>query len=277
MAYQKSRVSHTPMQAAMASVDLIYHAIVKGMNDRSGGALLGIVFAMMQTMVMFVFFFLMFSLLGMKSVPIRGDFVIFLLSGISLFLIHNSAISATVGGINPLNPLLKHAPMTLLVTLVSANFSSLYIQGVSMALVFSFTLLIRPEVTIMDPVGLVAMALLAWGSGIGVGLIFSVISPIAPKLFGLVRTLYMRLNMITSGKMFVANVIPAMYLPFFAWNPLFHTIDQARGFAFVNYFPRNTNIDYPIYFTIVCCIFGLMGNHWRRRTASASDSARETF
>ena len=29
-----------------------------------------------------------------------------------------------------------------------------------------------------------------------------------------------------------------MMLTIFDWNPLFHTIDQARGFTFINYNPH---------------------------------------
>lgn len=41
--------------------------------------------------------------------------------------------------------------------------------------------------------------------------------------------------MIASGKMFVANTLPNFMLAMFDWNPLLYTIDQARGFAFINY------------------------------------------
>ena len=36
-------------------------------------------------------------------------------------------------------------------------------------------------------------------------------------------------------------------LDMFTWNPLFHVIDQCRGFVFRNYFPRNTNWEYALW------------------------------
>ena len=65
--------------------------------------------------------------------------------------------------------------------------------------------------------------------------------------------------MIASDKMFVANTLPSFMLVMFDWNPLFHLIDQARGFTFINYFPRNSNWEYAVYVAIALIMLGLMG------------------
>jgi ABC-type polysaccharide/polyol phosphate export permease len=40
--------------------------------------------------------------------------------------------------------------------------------------------------------------------------------------------------------------MPGYMLVFFDWNPLFHLIDQTRGFVFNNYFPHHSSIEYPM-------------------------------
>jgi ABC-type polysaccharide/polyol phosphate export permease len=80
--------------------------------------------------------------------------------------------------------------------------------------------------------------------------------------------------MIASGKMFVANTLPAYMLAMFDWNPLFHCIDQMRGFVFVNYLPRNSSIEYPLYVTIVLMMIGMLGEFYTRQQASLSWDAR---
>jgi len=60
----------------------------------------------------------------------------------------------------------------------------------------------------------------------------------------------MRANMIASGKMFVGQQ-PAgfnCFVYFEMERRLFHAIDQARGFVFINYVPIQTSR--PIRFTI---------------------------
>jgi hypothetical protein len=49
------------------------------------------------------------------------------------------------------------------------------------------------------------MLVLAWFSGLGIGLIFLAIKPWFPQVAGVGSTIYARANMIASGKMFLAN------------------------------------------------------------------------
>ena len=90
----------------------------------------------------------------------------------------------------------------------------------------------------------------------------------------MVQSIYSRVNMIASGKMFLANSMPEWLRSFFDWNPLFHTIDQARGDIFINYNPHFSNVTYPLYVTLVCLMIGLMAEFYTRQHASVSWSAR---
>ncbi|WP_372886463.1 ABC transporter permease, partial [Shimia sp.] len=110
---------------------------------------------------------------------------------------------------------------------------------------------------------------------IGIGMVLLALKPWFPGFVGILTTVYQRANMIASGKMFVANTLPTFMLNMFDWNPLFHSIDQSRGFAFINYAPRNTSIEYPLLFGVVFLMLGLMGEFYTRRRASLSWSARQ--
>ena len=63
-------------------------------------------------------------------------------------------------------------------------------------------------------------------------------------------------------------------LSLFDWNPLFHAIDQARGFIFINYVPRYSSYEYAIIVGLVLLMIGLMGEFYTRRNASVSWGAR---
>jgi ABC-type polysaccharide/polyol phosphate export permease len=79
--------------------------------------------------------------------------------------------------------------------------------------------------------------------------------------------------MIFSGKMFLANATPTYILSMYTWNPLFHTIDQTRGYMFENYHPHYSSLSYPIMMTFIFIVLGLMGENFTKRHASASWSA----
>jgi ABC-type polysaccharide/polyol phosphate export permease len=96
-------------------------------------------------------------------------------------------------------------------------------------------------VKIDDPASAFAMLMIAWISGVALGLALPALKPWFPTGVSVKSVLYTRANIIMSDKMFVANSLPSFMLAMFDWNPLFHLIDQARGFAFINYFPRNSN------------------------------------
>jgi len=76
--------------------------------------------------------------------------------------------------------------------------------------------------------------------------------------------------MIASGKMFVANSLPSFMLSLFSWNPLFHAIDQGRGYTFINYNPHHTYALYPVIIGITALSIGLIAEHYTRQYASAS-------
>jgi len=195
----ESRRNQNLLQAFHSMSALIYHSTVREVRKSSGNnAVLGLLNEICTSLLMVGMFWIMYTFMGLKGLTIRGDFMIFLMTGIFLFLTHNKAIGAVMGAA-------------------------------------------RGDLDIYNPVGLILPFFLSWASGCTIGLLFMNLRPLAPKAVGLISTLYKRANMITSGKMIPANLMTAKMVGFFDWNPIFHTIDQARGAAFVNYLPRNSN------------------------------------
>ncbi|MFN6979368.1 MAG: ABC transporter permease, partial [Gemmobacter sp.] len=227
----------------------------------------------LQSVLFVVVFYVMFELLGLRGATIRGDFFLYIMSGVFLFMVHTKTVGAVSGAEGPTSPMMKHAPMNTIVAIGAAALSTLYMQVLSGAVtVFAYHVAITP-ITIEDPVGTMGMVLLAWFSGIAVGMVFLAAKPWMPDLVGLVTLIYQRMNMIASGKMFVANMTPGYVLAYFDWNPLFHTIDQARGYVFLNYEPHFSNWQYALYVSLALLMVGLMGEFYTRKRASASWSA----
>jgi ABC-type polysaccharide/polyol phosphate export permease len=166
-----------------------------------------------------------------------------------------------------------HAPMNTIIMITSSAVSALYQQIFSMAVILLFYHILFTPISIQEPIGALGMLLLAWFSGVAVGLIFLALGPWMPDFMGLLRRLYIRLNMIASGKMFVVNALPATMVAVFDWNPLFHIIDQTRGFVFLHYNPHVTSIAYPIYVSLVLLVIGLMGEFYNRKAVSLSWTA----
>lgn len=251
-------------------VRLIYHATVRQLRMTHGNAVIGLIKNMLQAVLFVTVFYVMFTVLSLRSSAVRGDFLLYMMTGIFLFLTHTKSMSAVAGAEGPTSAMMKHAPMNTVISITSAALSTLYLQVLSAIVIMTLYYTLSTPFVILDPVGVIAMFLLAWLSGIAVGLVFLSVKPWFPGTVGMATTIYMRANMIASGKMVLANSLPPKMLAMFSWNPLFHCIDQARGFTFINYNPHNSSIVYPIYLSLALIMIGLLGEFYTRKHASIS-------
>lgn len=269
----EERAKKSTLRSAFSILELIYHATVRNVRQSHGNAIIGLATSIVQTAILVIVFYVMFTVLGLRGMAIRGDFLLYIMSGIFLFLTHNKAVGSVTGAEGPASPMMQHAPMNTAIAITSSALSSLYIQVLALGVIlFIYHVAVTPLV-IEEPAAAFGMVLLAWFSGIAVGMVFLAIKPWAPGFIGIAQQIYTRANMFASGKMFVANAMPGTMIAMFDWNPLFHCIDQARGFVFINYNPHYSNITYPLVLSLVLITIGLMGEFYTRRQVSVSWTA----
>ncbi len=271
--FQNTR-QRSGLYSAITLAELIYHSVVRDVRKSHGNAFIAIGANMLQAIVFVLAFYVMFSILGLRGARLRGDFLLYMMSGIFLFLTHVKTVGAVAGAEGPSSPMMQHAPMNTIIVIASAALSTLYLQVLTLfVILFAYHVAVTPF-EIDQPFPAFGMFLLAWFTGLSVGLVLLAIKPWFPTFVSIFTMVYQRANMIASGKMFVANSLPSTMLAMFDWNPLFHAIDQSRGFVFINYFPRNSSIEYPLYLAIVLIVIGLMGEFYTRQYASSSWDAR---
>ncbi|NCU19841.1 ABC transporter permease [Candidatus Falkowbacteria bacterium] len=255
-------------------LELLFHSTVRSVRKGHGNAVIGLVMNILQTLVMVGVFYFMMTMIGLRQIAIRGDFLLYIMSGVLLFMTHVKAVSAVMGAEGPTSAMMKHAPMNTMVAVASSAFAALYQQILSMAVVLYIYHAAFTPIEIEDPAGAVGMVLLSWFTGVSIGMVFLALQPWIPDVVNLASLLYRRASMFASGKMFLANTLGAKMLALFDWHPLFHTIDQARGFTFINYNPHFSSISYPVYVGLTFLMLGLMGEFYTRRNASLSWGAR---
>ena len=270
----EARRRRTNFEVMLSLAELTYITAVRKVRQAHANALIGLMINIFQAVMFVAAFYMMFALLGVRGAAVRGNFILYLLSGIYIYLTHIKALAAVTSAEGAASPMMQHAPMNTLVAILSAALSVLYQQTLALLIIlFALHMLIEPVVIHDWPMAL-AMYLLSWFSGIAVGLIFLGLKPWLPDLASIFQQIWSRANMIASGKMFVANQIGSAMVALFAWNPLFHIIDQCRGAVFANYFPRFTNWEYPLYLCMILTLIGFIGQHVTRMYASESWSAR---
>ncbi|MHA6264332.1 ABC transporter permease [Arenibacterium sp. CAU 1754] len=268
------RVKRTPLANAITTFELIYHSIVRSVRKSHNNAFIALAMNMVQAVLFVTIFYVMFSVLKLRGSAVRGDFLLYVMSGIFLFMCHIKAVSAVSSAEGANSPMMQHAPMNTAISITAAALGTLYIQVLSMVLILFMYHTIFTPIYIDQPVAAFGMVLLSWFTGCAVGLVFLALKPWFPSFVGVASTIYQRANMIASGKMFLANTLPGFMLPLFNWNPLFHTIDQSRGFVFINYNPHFSDWRYAVWVAVVLVMLGMMGEFFTRRHASVSWAAR---
>lgn len=267
------RSRKTAFGSALQILELIYHATVRDVRKSHGNALIGLFVSILQTIILVLVFYLMFSILGLRGMAIRGDFLLYIMTGIFLFLTHNKAVGAITGADGPASPMMLHAPMNTAISITSAALSCLYIQILALGVILFVYHVGFNRIEFYQPIPAFGMLLLAWFSGVAVGMVLLALKPWMPGVVSVMQQIYTRANMVTSGKMFVANTLPGYVIAMFDWNPLFHCIDQSRGFTFINYNPHFSSVTYPLILSVVLITIGLMGEFYTRKHASVSWSA----
>lgn len=257
-----------------AVLELIFHSAVRTVRKSHGDAVIGLLMNIVQSLVMVLFMVFMFTVLGMRGSAVRGDFVLYIMSGVFSFSTHSKTLQAVAKSEGSTSSMMKHAPMNTIVAISAAALSSLYLQTLAAATILFFYHTFFSPVYFDDPIGVLGVYILSWTSGIGVGMIFKALTPWQPELFGILTTIYARANMIFSGKMILANATPTYILSMYTWNPLFHAIDQTRGYMFLNYNPHYSNLTYPIVVTCILVVLGLMGENFTAKHASLSWNAK---
>ncbi|NOR61383.1 MAG: ABC transporter permease [Rhodobacteraceae bacterium] len=254
---------------ALEFLDLIFHSVVREVRTQSGNATFGVLKEVGNIAVFLALFYTIAVFLG-RGASIRGSLFVFLLTGIILFLTHTKAVGSVRSASSATSAIMMHSPMTVILSILAKAFAGLYFQFVAVSIIITLLWIFGADLTVDNPGGLVLPVFFAWASGIAVGMVFMIFSPVVPGLINAISPIYQRAQMFTSGKFIPAAYMPAAMVGWFDWNPLFHTIDQARVAAFVNYNSDVSNMAYPIWFTVVAITIGLMGEFWARKNLSKS-------
>ncbi|MBF9035924.1 ABC transporter permease [Rhodobacterales bacterium HKCCE2091] len=269
----EARRRQSTFATMMSLCELTYHSAVRKVRQGHRNAMMALLMSILQAILFIAGFYLMFTLMGTKRIAIPGNYLVYLLTGIFLYLTHIKALGAVMGSEGPTSPMMQHGPMNTLVAILSSALQVLYVQTLSLLIIlFLIHTLIEP-VVFHRWAPAFGMYLVAWFSGIAIGLILLAMKPWMPEVTSIVKMVWSRANMIASGKMFVANMLPASMIALFAWNPLFHAIDQCRGYVFIDYVPHHSNWQYPLIVCAVLTMIGLIAEFFTRKNVSASWSA----
>jgi len=125
------RRRETTFDKVLTFSDLMYQSIVHTIRKAHGNALMSIAVNLLQMIIFVLALYLMFTILGLCGAVLRGDFMVYIMSGFFLFITHIKTVGAITRSDGPASPMMKNTPMNTSISIVAAALSQLYIQMMS--------------------------------------------------------------------------------------------------------------------------------------------------
>jgi len=125
--FQSARKPTGGFSSAMSISALIYHSVVRSVRKQHNNAFITIGVNVLQVATFVGVFYLMFS--------IRGDLLVYIMSGIFLFMTHTKTMQSVFASEEPSSPMIQHSPMNTVISIMAAAFGALYIQLLSLFII----------------------------------------------------------------------------------------------------------------------------------------------
>ena len=140
-------------------LELIFHDAIHNLRKTHGNAVFGLVMSIFQSVMIVLIMYVIFHILGVRSAAIRGDFMLYVMSGVFMFMTHVKTLAAVSSADSPASSMMMHAPMNPIVAISAAALASLYQQTLSAGVILFFYDAVFAQITIRDPVGVLGAQL----------------------------------------------------------------------------------------------------------------------
>ncbi|MDO5606806.1 MAG: ABC transporter, partial [Paracoccus sp. (in: a-proteobacteria)] len=165
----QQRQTKNIFEAALTTVALIYHLTVYKLRKGERNAITGLAMIIFQAVLLVTVFYVFFYLMGLRTSPIRGNLIVYIMTGIFMFMVNNASIQTITGAESSISALMKHGPMNPAITICASALSVLYQQAIAAGvLLFATNHFIAP-IELESLLGCIAMFLLSWFSGCCIG------------------------------------------------------------------------------------------------------------
>jgi hypothetical protein len=99
----------------MSISSLVYHSAVVRVRKQHNSTFIAIKLNMLKVATFVAIFYFMFIIMGLRGAAIRGDFLVYIMSGIFLFMTHTKTMQGAFASEGPSSPLMQHAPMNTVI------------------------------------------------------------------------------------------------------------------------------------------------------------------
>lgn len=251
-----ANIKRTPIKIMQ---DVLFALVLREYLTRFGSRRMGVFWSIFEPLVSIAFMMFIFTVIRARSVP-GMDFPMFLLTGMIPFFLMRNIVFKLMDSVGANQALFSYPNIKIFDTYVARVLVELSVSSaVYLVFIFIFGFWIGYDISVAYPLEWLFSLLIGILFAFGLGILFSIITQVAPNAKTFIRVLFLPLYLM-SGVIFPLWIIPDKYLPWLLWNPFAHIISNIRESIFVNY-PSILGVSqtYPLICTLIVlfCSLGL--------------------
>lgn len=202
------------------------------------------------------FLMLFFELIRMQTVP-GAEPALFIMTGLLGFFMARNTAMRSMEAINANTALFAYRQVKPVDTVLVRTALEGFINLVVALILLAGVALTGIEITLDDPLEIITAFTGLWLSGVGLGLMLSVVGQLLPEVGNIIKLFFTPLYFV-SGVMFPVQVVPQPYREWLFVNPFLHGIEALRGGFFAHYYVvPETSLAYLYGFALLTIFFGL--------------------
>lgn len=237
--------------------DVLFALLLREVLTRFGNRRMGAFWTIFEPALHVIVMLFIFSVIRARSVP-GLEYPIFLLLGMVPFFMMRNIAKNLMNAVDANQALFAYPNIKIFDTYVARTLLEIAIY-ITIYILFAFCLgfWLYYDVSIANPLQLMAALLTGIIFSFGIGMILSVLVSIMPNVKTFVGIAFMALYFV-SGVIFPLWIIPQQYLDWLLWNPYAHIINNIREAAFAHYpIVHGVNSTYPAIAAIIALFLGL--------------------
>ena len=242
---------------------VVFALFVRELKTRFGTYRLGYFWALLEPLAHIAVILTIFGIRSKRIIP-GIDFPVFLITGLVPFFMFRNIVLRLMNAVDANKGLFNYKQVKPLDALIAR----LILEGVIYLFVFVLFIsaagLLGYDISIPDPLGLMAIFAMVYLFSFGLGIIACIMFTLYTESKKFIPILIHPLYII-SAVLFPMNAIPQQYQKWFLWNPLVHAMELLRTSFFASFRTETGDIFYLVAWTISVLMLGL-SVYWIKRT-----------
>ncbi len=235
---------------------VVFALFLRELKTRFGAYRFGYFWLLLEPMAHVIVLGLIFSYARDRA-QYGIDFPVFIVTGIVPFLMFKNIALRVMDGVEANRALFSYRQIKPMDTFTARTLLDAFLAVAVYALILLGMAWIGLDVPFRDPFSVVLVMALLVLMGLGLGMIFCVVTHYLPEAKTLVRIIFLPLYLL-SGIIFPISLVPHEYLPLLVWNPLLHAIELMRGAFFDQYrVLPDFSLLYVVMTTLILLFLGL--------------------